>query len=716
MDETVWRDEIEAQRHEQVFIELWDSLRSTDNPWALLENFPFEEFVFGTPTNTIVIDHGISISQFAPPATKTNRAAWKELLRTWRERGYRIEQSEWRHPFFSWSKNRKAKSQIAVTLHISNSKNMERLVIRGDLHVTWKKPLEPAAAPVPEVIDATNLEVLLRSGEPFFDHVAAADFTPETKGAQALEPSLQVYDLDGDDFSEIILPRRNRVLWNQGNGKFQLDDLCAQPIDNVNTSLMGDFDGDGLADFLAADSRGLALFQGGPAGRFLKAPRRIRFTSQSIENPFVMTAGDIDKDGDLDLWLAQYKVPYQSGQTPTPYYDANDAYPSYLLINDGTGEFTDHTQSSGLAAKRFRRTYSASFVDLDDDHDLDLLVVSDFAGVDIYLNDGHGKFTDSTNRMVNENHCFGMAHTFGDYNRDGHLDFFAIGMNSHTARRLDSMNAGPTEPREYREMRPKMAYGNRMYFGRNTVFELTPVSDQIAQSGWSWGATSGDFDNDGDLDIYVVNGHISGRSAKDYDSQFWCHDIYTGTSKPDPAADLYFQSVQTKYRGAGNSFGGFEKNRLFLNQAGESFIETGFLMGVSMEEDCRNAIAEDLDGDGKLDLIVTTFQFWPEPKQVLHIFPNFCDQSGHWIGVRLQETGPGYSPIGAKVTLVTSRGKQVRRFVTGDSYRSQHSTTAHFGIGKADKVERIEVTWPNGQEKAIQSPEINRYHSILPTK
>ena len=70
-------------------------------------------------------------------------------------------------------------------------------------------------------------------------------------------------------------------------------------------------------------------------------------------------------------------------------------------------------------AKRHRRTYSNSLVDLDDDGDLDLLVVSDFAGIDLYENDGHGRFTDITDRKIAQPHFFGMAHTFGDYDRDG---------------------------------------------------------------------------------------------------------------------------------------------------------------------------------------------------------------------------------------------------------------------------------------------------------
>src|SRR5437867_6237436 len=149
----------------------------------------------------------------------------------------------------------------------------------------------------------------------------------------------------------------------------------------------------------------------------------------------VLSCGDIDHDGDLDVFLGQYKVPYQGGQMPTPYYDANDGFPSFLLVNDGRGNFEERTAAAGLAAKRFRRTYSCSFADLDDDGDLDLLVVSDFAGTDVYYNDGQGHFTDVTKTVLDEAHTFGMAHAFGDFDHDGHADIFVIGMNSFSANR-----------------------------------------------------------------------------------------------------------------------------------------------------------------------------------------------------------------------------------------------------------------------------------------
>ncbi|MCF7763073.1 MAG: CRTAC1 family protein [Verrucomicrobia bacterium] len=708
------KTELAGEVYEAVFIRLWDALRQAVDPWEVVHQVPTGTIVLGTPGVPETADHSITVKRTAQPVHRLDPAHWQALFRTWKTSGYRLEQSEWRHTRFEVVSSAAARSDIEMTLHVSNPRTDGRWIVKGTLKVSWDSPSDPEKAPFPAVIDASHLQITSRQGAPQFDHVVAADFTPERPESRSLDPNLQVYDLDGDGLPEIVLAVENHVFWNRGGGRFQLDQLLTHPLQDLRTGLIADFDGDGTADFLAVDRDGLALFSGDAGSRFPGQGIRSPVPGGRLANPSIMTAGDIDGDGDLDVWLGQYKVPYQGGQMPTPFFDSNDGYPAFLLINRGDGRFDDHTAGSGLAAKRFRRTYSASFVDLDDDKDLDLLVVSDFAGIDLYRNNGRGRFSDVTTHLLAEPHCFGMSHTFGDFDRNGQLDFLVIGMNSPTADRLNAIPAGPLESAQQRDMRSRMAYGNRLYLRRNGSYGRSALSEQVARTGWSWGVANGDFDNDGDLDLFVVNGHLSGRTARDYEGRFWRHDIHMGGSDPDPALDLYFQSTRTRHQGAGDSFGGFEKNRLLLNQGGNSVVEAGFLMGVALEKDCRNAIAEDLDGDGRLDLLTSTFEVWPKPGQLLHLYPNFLEGAGNWIGVRLRESGPGFSPMGARVELFTAKGKQIRICVSGDSYRSQHSTTVHFGIGTLEVVERIEVAWSNGRRTVLENPEINQYHRLLP--
>src|SRR5205814_2043519 len=112
-----------------------------------------------------------------------------------------------------------------------------------------------------------------------------------------------------------------------------------------------------------------------------------------------------------------------------------------------------------------------------------------------------------------------------------------------------------------------------------------------------------------------------------------------------------------------------------------SFLEIGHLLGLAMQEPSRNVVAEDLDGDGHIDLLATTFEAWPENKQTLRIFRNHFDESGNnWIGFRLREQGHGISPVGARVIVSSDGRTMTRQIVTGDSYRSQHSNAVHFGL------------------------------------
>ncbi|MBI2926154.1 MAG: CRTAC1 family protein [Verrucomicrobia bacterium] len=712
LDATVWAKELLAERHEQVFIRLWDELRTSPAPFRVLADFPFGQLGLPTASATNQHDAGVKLTRFNTGGQKLTPDGWRQLLANLGQQGWRLEQSEWRQPQFDLGGDGSARSVIAFKANALIPGSRTAASLKGTLRVTWDKLADANSAPFPRWLEVTELELAERHGPPAFQAAISTAIEPETNSV-FIDP-LILQDLNGDGLSEVILGSKNRVFWNRGEGRFEPRKLCPRHTGLLNAGVVADFNGDGHADFLAIDKDGLLLFAGDAQGRFDQPGQRGWSAPEPLLNPFVVTAGDVDGDGDLDVWFGQYKLPYVAGQMPTPYYDANDGFPAFLLVNEGRGRFTDQTEQAGLAPKRFRRTYSASFVDVDEDGDPDLIVVSDFAGVDLYRNDGRGRFTDVTRDSFEETHLFGMSHTFGDYDLDGRLDVMVIGMDSVVAQRLDSLKLGREQFPAYQQMRPAMAYGNRMYLARGAAFRQATFNDQVARTGWSWGSTSFDFDNDGDLDLYLANGHKSRASAKDYETQFWTHDIYLATSEHDPARDVFFRAVGTKRYGAGESYGGYAKNALFLNEGGRRFLDVAYFMGVALEEDCRNAVADDLDGDGKLDLLVTTYLVWPENQQALHLFRNDFNEAGHWIGFRLRESQSGFSPVGAKLTLTTTAGQQHRWLVTGDSYRAQHATTAHFGLGTLTNVESVAIRWPNGKTQRLVAPAINRYHEVRP--
>lgn len=709
LDKTVWADEVEAQVYESVFIRLWDRIRAGDaaEKYTALTDFPLVgELKLPTPGPVETLDMGITLTEFqdAPMRTFTP-AEWEMFARSFQEAGIQIIQTEWHHSrFVPASATNAPKSTISFSLHAIREATRTTFAVKGNLTVQWAEanPDGTAADPVAESISVSGLNLQERSDGGLFRELFNIEHGPDD--FISAFPVL-MYDLDNDGRSEIILPRWNTVWWNKGKRQFEQSPLLEQPIPIWEAGIFSDFNGDGNADFITVGKDGSPYFYAGTElGKFPGEP--MACADIHFDMPTAITAGDVDADGDLDLWMTQYKLSFSDGQMPTPYYDANDGPPSYFLINDGSGSFADVTESAGLSPLRNRRSYSSSFIDLDQDGDLDLMNVSDYAGLDIYRNNGQGKFSLDTESFVENRHFFGMGHTLGDYNQDGLLDFYVIGMSSTTARRLDRLDLKREDRPDVHPMRAAMGYGNRLYLGtKDGGFREDPeVAAAVARTGWSWGSTSFDFDLDGDQDIYVANGHRSGKSCQDYCTTFWRHDIYTGTSKEDLEVLKVFQSTLSELNRDELSWNGYEKNVLLVNQPDrpERFINSAFMFGAAYSFDARSVISDDLDGDGRPDLVVAE-SAWDGRGFALtiHVLANevTTEQTNNWFSVRLRESpGPGFSPNGAKVAITDDRGKvQTRWIVSGDSFLAQHAPVAHFGLGKANHVTTIEVTWPNGE-------------------
>jgi hypothetical protein len=716
LEQTVWAGEFISQKYEKTLVALWDALLRADRKGEpetkaeILGAVVFNQLTIGNLQRTETLDHGIELFESKPPYATLTHGDWLKRIEQFERDGYRLIQSEWHHVGFTPpGKDAPARSKIEIALHLIEGSEIRRIIVEGALEVTWSDRLDDRGHPIPAAIDATGVRVLTRHGPPPFERIAR--FERKIPGGRSGIHPVLVYDLNRDGLPDVIGVGALRVLWNRGEGRFEKARLVEHPYQLTETGVIADMNGDSHPDLLSTRARGdLVLYLGDADGHFPNEPKLTPRFQQPLRGPSSLTVGDVDGDGDLDVWLTQYKPPYQGGQMPYPYYDANDGYPSYLLLNDGQGNFSFATAAAGLEEKRFRRTYASTFVDLDDDGDLDLLVISDFAGIDLYHNDGSGHFTDANDTLRGDRHLFGMSASFADYDLDGRLDFFVAGMASATARRLEAMNLGRVDRPDMQQMRMRMAFGNRMYLARDEGWSEPDFRDQVARTGWTWGTTAFDFDNDRDPDLFTANGHISGRSTRDFCVNFWCHDIYDGMSEPNEALGLLMRKRMSVLDSGAESWDGHQTNQLLMNLDGAGFVNVSFLMGVADSFDSRSAVSGDFDLDGRVDLVV--IEDHGLQGQRLHVYGNRLETGNHWIGIRLFEEGNGVSPVGATVSVRTPEQTHVGRIGTGETVLGQHPTTLHFGLGSSTRVESIEVRWPGGLTRTVHNPEIDRYHTI----
>ncbi|MGB7025039.1 MAG: CRTAC1 family protein [Candidatus Acidiferrales bacterium] len=525
-----------------------------------------------------------------------------------------------------------------------------------------------------------------KSGLGVFHHLAG---TPEKSTIVEVDGSgVALLDYDNDGWLDIYLlngstfaalkgtepPPRAMLFHNNRDGTFT--DVTAQAgVANGRWGFgvaVGDYDNDGWPDLYVANYGKNRLYHNNHDGTFTDVAEKAGVAVGGWSTG--PTWGDYDHDGRLDLFVPGYVKfdpahPMLAGKNGVP---ANSCQfrgvnvfcgplglvgePDHLFHNDGDGTFTEVSVKAGVSDSAGAYGWSSVFVDVDDDGWLDLVVANDSVPNYLYHNKHNGTFEDVSYMSGLALNADGRAQAsmgigVGDYNRDGKVDFFITTFSD-----------------DYKTLYQNDGAGN-----------FTDVTSQAglllpAIPFLGWGTAFLDFDNDGLLDIMAVNGHVYSLVDKENWGTTWA-----------------------------------QRPLLFRNLDGAKFQEvapaTG--SGLAVVIPARGAAFGDLFNDGRISAVINNLDSRPT------LLRNVVKNHNHWLGLKLIG-GPKSSrdAIGAKVFLSAGGVRQRADVFSGASFCSSSDQRAHFGLGGAARVDKVEIYWPSGVREEVSIPGVDRILTV----
>jgi len=492
-----------------------------------------------------------------------------------------------------------------------------------------------------------------------------------------------------------------------------------------------DYDRDGYPDIFLVNGNRLESFapSAAPTNHLFHNNRDGTFTDMTVRAGVASSgwgqgvcAGDFDNDGFDDLFVTYY------------------GRQNILYHNNGDGTFTDVTAMAGLEGPSRNWSTGCAFVDYDRDGRLDLFVASyvDFnlatvglpgsgpnclsrgvavfcgprglpaAHSHLYRNQGNGKFTDisAAAGITKASDCYGLGVLTGDFENRGWPDIYVA---------CDST--------------PSLFFrnnGDGTFVERGVEAGIGYDEDGREQAGM--GVSSGDYDADGRLDIFKTNfeddvpdlyhnegaGNFTFRTfdAKlgfnlkylgwgggffDYDNDGW-PDIFIANGHVYPELENHHHP-ESPFR---------QRNLLYHNTGDGRFEDVTSIAGpgLDLRRSGRGVAFGDIDNDGRLDILINNQN---DPPTLLR---NETENTNHWISIRTVGTKSNRDGIGARVTLVAGGRRQIQEVSSGGSYLSQNDPRAHFGLGSATKIDRIEIRWPSGAMDKIENASADRFLTV----
>ncbi|MEP3837761.1 MAG: VCBS repeat-containing protein [Algibacter sp.] len=485
---------------------------------------------------------------------------------------------------------------------------------------------------------------------PLFEDVII-DFKHQYNGDKSLPiaPSALI-DIDNDNIDEVFF----------GGGMFQEDAIFAYrnnkfidissevnlPIKGTTLTTVGvvsaDFDNNGFTDIILGREDGLTIYYN-TDGKF--TAKKIDTPINDKSTPAGLTVGDIDKDGDLDIFMATYlKKELIKGQTIFEDYSYGST--SELLLNTGNENFVSITKQAGL--DYVHNTFQGVFVDIDNDSWLDLVVVHDTGEARTYKNNGDLTYTMKPNPLTKK-FAYPMGLAVGDYNNDGLVDFMFS-------------NTGSTLPRALAkgDIKDASLFNEKWILFRNDGdFKFTDTAEdtKIADYEFSWGCTFADMNNDGLQDLMVAENYV------------------------DFAPNKLFKLP----------------SRFLVQKEDGTFAPTEEKSGVVNPHYAITSLVSDFNQDGYLDMI------WVNIDSPSLAYIN-KGGANNFLQVNL---GESVNAQGAKVTVTTPTKTLTDWLVSGEGLASDQTALLQFGLGEETTVLNIKVLLANNKELSIDNPKIN---------
>ncbi len=508
---------------------------------------------------------------------------------------------------------------------------------------------------------------------------------------------VSVADFDRDGWIDIYVTNSgegslNHLYRNLGDGRFE-EVAEAMGVADLNTvgsgvsmaALWGDYDNDGYPDLLVTKWGRPELLrnQGGTGFE--------RVTEGSGLPEWVNATSavwlDYDRDGRLDIFLGGYydeTVDLWNLATtkmmPESFEYAENGGRKYLLRNLGDGRFEDVASQVGLVSDRW--ALAAAAADLRGTGWPDLVVANDYGISEYFLNEG-GTFREvGGENGVGSRPKSGMNVAFGDVFNDARSAIYITNIS---------------EP-------GVLVQGNNLWMpdrapdGGEMRYQNFAGAMDVELGGWSFGAQFGDLDNDGFQDLFLTNGYVSDDPEGDY----W-YDM----AKVAGGNRRIIEDAANWPAMDGRSLSGFQRKRVWQNSGAGRFIDVAAQVGVTQTHDGRAVALADYDNDGSLDVLAA------HQRGPLLLYRNRVAPGRNWIQLELEGRQSNRDAYGASVVVHFDGMSQRQELVSASGFCAQNQHRLHFGLGEAERVDRVEIRWPSGQGQVLEDLEAGQLHHIV---